>query len=196
MNVIAFVKTGTLTYGGEEVERNTVRENTIEVIKKLKQDKFEMYILSGDNKKITKEIANQIGINNVIAENTPEDKATIIKSIKEKGKKVIMVGDGINDTPAMAVSDMAISIQNGTDIAKDTADIIILDDDISKIPLAFSISKKIMKNVYENLLWALCYNIVCIPLAACGVINPSIASAAMSFSSIAVILHSLKLRNM
>ena len=196
MNVIAFDKTGTLTYGGEEVERNTVRENTIEVIKKLKQDKFEMYILSGDNKKITKEIANQIGINNVIAENTPEDKATIIKSIKGKGKKVIMVGDGINDTPAMAVSDMAISIQNGTDIAKDTADIIILDDDISKIPLAFSISKKIMKNVYENLLWALCYNIVCIPLAACGVINPSIASAAMSFSSIAVILHSLKLRNM
>ncbi len=196
MNVIAFDKTGTLTYGGEEVERNTVRKNTIEVIKKLKQYKIEMYILSGDNKKITKDIANQIGISNVIAENTPEDKATIIKSIKEKGKKVIMVGDGINDTPAMAVSDMAISIQNGTDIAKDTADIIILDDDISKIPLAFTISKNIMKNVYENLLWALCYNIVCIPLAAYGVINPSIASAAMSFSSIAVILHSLRLQNM
>ncbi len=196
MNVIAFDKTGTLTYGGEEVERNTVRKNTIEVIKKLKQYKIEMYILSGDNKKITKDIANQIGISNVISENTPEDKATIIKSIKEKGKKVIMVGDGINDTPAMAVSDMAISIQNGTDIAKDTADIIILDNDISKIPLAFTISKNIMKNVYENLLWALCYNIVCIPLAAYGVINPSIASAAMSFSSIAVILHSLRLQNM
>ena len=104
--------------------------------------------------------------------------------------------NGINDAPAMAVSDLSVSIQNGTDLARDTAEVILFGDDVAKLPLAFDLSRKIMNNIRENLLWALLYNVACIPLAAVGLINPSLASAAMSFSSIAVLMNALRLKNM
>ena len=194
IKIIAFDKTGTLTKGGEDSSRNVLRDNVKETIEKLKK-KYKVVMISGDKEEIAKNIAAEAGIETVYFEVKPEEKANIIEELKKEGM-VMMVGDGINDAPALAKSDLSISIQNGTDLARDTAEVIILGDDISKIPLAFYISKKIMTNIFENLLWATFYNTICIPLAACGLINPSLASAAMSFSSIAVLMNALRLNKM
>ncbi len=194
IDVIAFDKTGTLTYGGENSDRNILRDGVKETIENLSKD-YKIVMISGDKKEIALSVARNASIEEVYSEVLPDGKADIIKSLKEHNN-VMMVGDGINDTPAMALADISVSIQNGTDLARDTASIIILGDDISKIELVFKLSNKIMRNIHINLLWATLYNLVCIPLAACGLINPSIASAAMSFSSIAVLLNALRLKNM
>ncbi len=192
IKTIVFDKTGTLTYGGESEKRNEIREGVKETIERLSK-KYKIVMISGDKKDIALNIAKNIGINEVYYEIKAINKADIIEKLKNEGP-VLMVGDGVNDAPAMSKSDISISIQNATQIAKDTADIIILKDDIKKVDSVFEISSKIMKNIYINLIWALIYNLIAIPLAACGLINPSIASAAMSFSSIAVILNSLSLK--
>ncbi len=194
IKVIAFDKTGTLTFGGEDSSRNLLRDNVKETIEELSK-KYKVAMISGDKEEIAKDVASKAGIDTVYYEVKPEEKAMIIDELKKEGM-VMMIGDGVNDAPALAKSDLSVSIQNGTDIARDAAEIIILGDDVSKIPLAFSISKKIMMNIYENLLWATLYNAICIPLAAIGLINPSIASAAMSFSSIAVLMNALRLNGM
>lgn len=194
IKVIAFDKTGTLTYGGEDSARNVLRDGVIETVQTVSQ-KYETVMISGDKRKIAQCIAQQAGIRRIYSEVKPEEKAQIIKQLQAEGD-VMMVGDGVNDAPAMAVSDLSVSIQNGTDLARDTADMIILGDEISKLPLAFTLANRIMRNIWENLLWATLYNAVCIPLAAIGFINPSLASAAMSFSSIAVLMNALRLKNM
>ncbi len=194
IKIIAFDKTGTLTYGGENSERNLLRDRVKETIHTL-SSKYKVVMISGDKKEIAEQIGKDAGVNEIYSEVKPETKADIINKLKKEGP-VLMVGDGINDAPAMAVSDISISIQNGTDLARDTADIIIMSDDIYKVPLVFDLSDKIMKNIYINLLWATLYNVVCIPLAAIGLINPSLASAAMSFSSIAVLMNSLRLKKL
>lgn len=194
IKVIAFDKTGTLTYGGEDSARNVLRDGVIETVQTVSQ-KYETVMISGDKQKIAQCIAQQAGIRRIYSEVKPEEKAQIIKQLQAEGD-VMMVGDGVNDAPAMAVSDLSVSIQNGTDLARDTADMIILGDEISKLPLAFTLANRIMRNIWENLLWATLYNAVCIPLAAIGFINPSLASAAMSFSSIAVLMNALRLKNM
>lgn len=152
-------------------------------------------MISGDKAEIAEQVGTLVGVKQVFSVVKPEGKADVIRSLQKEGP-VMMVGDGINDAPAMAVSDLSVSIQNGTDLARDTAEVILFGDDVSKLPLAFDLSRKIMKNIRENLLWALLYNVVCIPLAAVGLINPSLASAAMSFSSIAVLMNALRLKNM
>ncbi len=192
IKTIVFDKTGTLTYGGESEKRNEIRDGVKETIKELNK-KYKVVMISGDKKDIALNIANNIGINKVYYEIKAINKADIIEKLRQEGP-VVMVGDGVNDAPAMSKSDISISIQNATQIAKDTADIIILKDDIKKVESVFKISSKIMRNIYINLIWALVYNLIAIPLAACGLINPSLASAAMSFSSIAVILNSLSLK--
>ena len=193
---MAFDKTGTLTLGGNDIDRNVLRDDVAEMVTGLKRRRIDVCMISGDQKKIAQQIANQAGIRHVLAEVAPEGKADAVRQLQQSGKCVAMVGDGVNDAPAMAVSELGISIENGTEIARDTADIIILKDDMGKLCMAVDVAKEIMHNIYGNLAWALCYNIVCIPLAACGVMNPSIASAAMSFSSIAVLLHALRLKRM
>ncbi len=194
IKIIAFDKTGTLTYGGEESNRNLLRNNVPETINELRK-KYRVVMISGDKEEIAKDVASKAGIDEIFYEVKAEGKAKIIEELKKEGM-VMMIGDGINDAPALAKSDLSVSIQNGTDLARDTAEVIILGDDISKITIAFYLSKKIMINIYENLLWATLYNGVCIPLASIGLINPSLASAAMSFSSIAVLMNALRLNRL
>lgn len=171
------------------------RHSFISVRQERNSSAYKTVMISGDKREIADRIGKEAGINQIYSEIKPEGKANVIRELKKEGA-VMMVGDGVNDAPAMAVSDISVSIQNGTDLARDTADIIILGDDIAKLPLAFSLAGKIMRNIHENLLWATLYNAVCIPLAALGLINPSLASAAMSFSSIAVLMNALRLKNM
>ncbi len=194
IKTIAFDKTGTLTYGGEEDERNSLRKGVVGSIERLSKT-HKTVMISGDKREIAEKIGKEAGIVEIYAEIKAEQKAEVIKELK-KGGPTMMVGDGVNDAPAMAVSDVSLSIQNAASLSRDTADIIILGDDISKVPLVFLLSKTIMRNIHENLLWATLYNLICIPLAGAGLINPSLASAAMSFSSIAVLLNALRLKKM
>lgn len=194
IKVIAFDKTGTLTCGGEDCARNVLRSGAADTVRVLSKS-YRTVMISGDKTEIAEQVGALVGVKQVFSDVKPEGKADVIRSLQKEGP-VMMVGDGVNDAPAMAVSDLSVSIQNGTDLARDTAEVILFGDDVSKLPLAFDLSRKIMKNIRENLLWALLYNVVCIPLAAVGLINPSLASAAMSFSSIAVLMNALRLKNM
>lgn len=194
IRVIAFDKTGTLTCGGEDSARNLLRPGAAETVKAFSAS-YKTVMISGDRQDIAKEVGTSAGVSEIYSEIKPEGKADVIRKLQADGP-VMMVGDGVNDAPAMAVSDLSVSIQNGSDLARDTADVILLGDEIGKLPLAFSLARRIMRNIHENLLWAVLYNAVCIPLAAMGLINPSLASAAMSFSSIAVLMNALRLKNM
>ncbi len=191
-SVVVFDKTGTLTKG--DARKDEIKDDAIEVVQKLKEMKLKVVMLSGDKEEVASDIASKVGIDIVSANNNPSTKNEYIKKLKDNGEVVIMVGDGVNDGPALASSDISISFQNASDIAKDVSGIIITNNRLNSIILAIQLSKKTMKNIKGNLLWALCYNLVCIPLASIGIMNPSIASAAMSFSSIGVLMHSLSLK--
>ena len=157
-------------------------------------------MLTGDNKETAEKIAKEIGITKVIANVLPSEKAKIIKELKQEKKYVMMCGDGINDSPALASSDIGISVNSGTDIAMDASDVILTKNDLASIINLIEISKKTIKNIKQNLFWAFFYNILMIPIAIgllkpIGIsINPMIASIAMVFSSITVILNALRLK--
>ena len=177
-----------------------IRENVKKIINVLNDNKIETIMLTGDNKKTAENIAKEIGIKNVIADVIPTEKAKIIKELNEEGKIVMMCGDGINDSPALANSDIGVSINSGTDIAMDSANVILMKNDLSKILELINISKKTIRNIKQNLFWAFFYNILMIPIAI-GVLkpigismNPMIAGFAMVISSITVILNSLRLK--
>lgn len=177
-----------------------VRENTKEVISILNKNKIKTIMLTGDNKQTAEKIAKDIGITKVIANVLPSEKAKTIKDLKEEENYVMMCGDGINDSPALASSDIGVSIKDGTDIAMDSSDVILTRNDLSNIIKLISISKKTIKNIKQNLFWAFFYNLLMIPIAMgilkpIGIsINPMIASLAMVFSSITVICNSLRLK--
>ena len=192
-NIIFFDKTGTLTSG--DVLNDQIKDGAYKMIADLKKMNLRVVMLSGDKKEVVENIANKLNIDEYYYELSPSDKNDYIKKLKSNGDTTIMVGDGINDGPALANSDVSIAFQKASDVAKDVSGIVITNDELNSIVTAIKLAKQTMKNIYGNLLWALCYNIICIPLACFGVMNPSIASAAMSFSSIAVLLHSLYLRN-
>lgn len=180
---------------------DVVRKEAKKVLKTLKDNSIETIMLTGDNEETANVIAKEIGIENVIAEVMPSEKANIIKKLKTEDKKVMMCGDGINDSPALANSDVGISINSGTDIAMDSSDVILMKDDLTKILDLISISKHTIKNIKQNLFWAFFYNMLMIPIAI-GLlkplrisINPMIASFAMVISSLTVILNSLRLRH-
>ncbi len=194
VKTVAFDKTGTLTRGGQDSDRNVLREGAVRAVRELSARR-QVVMISGDSRQVAERVGSLAGVARVFGEVEPHEKAAIVARLQQQGP-VMMVGDGVNDAPALATSDVSVSIQNGTDLARDTAQVILLGDDVSKLPLAFSLSEKIMRNIRENLAWALLYNAVCIPLAATGLINPSLASAVMSFSSIAVLMNALRLRNM
>ena len=177
-----------------------IRENAKEIVSTLKHSNIDVIMLTGDNEKTAKSIADILEIKNVIANVTPSEKTKIIKDLKEEGKIVMMCGDGINDSPALALSDIGVSVNSGTDIARDSSDVILTKNDLSSIINLINISKKTIKNIRQNLFWAFFYNTLMIPIAI-GVlspfgiaINPMIASLAMVLSSFTVILNALRLK--
>lgn len=171
-----------------------IKANSREVVSALEKMGMQVYMLTGDNQKTALSVANKIGIKNVIAEVLPENKAQEIDKLKKQGKIVAMVGDGINDAPALATANIGFAIGTGTDIAIETGDIVLLRDDLMTLPKAIKLSKKTMRKIKQNLFWAFIYNLIGIPFAATGNLNPIIAAAAMTLSSISVLLNSLSLK--
>ncbi len=196
IDTIAVDKTGTLTTGVKSEDGEEIRPGAENFVSSMKSRGLSVVLITGDTEEKAKKVAEKLGIERVYHGVKSSDKASIIKELEKDGRKVLMIGDGVNDAPGMAVADVGVSIENGTEIAKDTADIIILNDEIEKVEDVFLVSEKINSNIRTNFVWALIYNAVAIPLAAFGFMNPSIASAAMSFSSIAVLLNSLRLGKM
>ena len=156
---------------------------------------IDLYLLTGDNYKTAKAIGDSVGLKNIFAQVLPEDKAKKVMELKGQGKFTAMVGDGINDAPALAAADVGFAIGTGTDIAMEASDITLIKGDIKKIATAIRLSRETMKIIKQNLFWAFFYNIIGIPVAALGFLNPMVAGAAMAFSSVSVVSNSLRLRN-
>lgn len=178
-----------------------IKETSVQAIKELKEMGIELYMLTGDNETTAKAIAEQTGINHFIAEVLPQHKADFVKKLQQQGKVVAMVGDGINDSTALATADVSIAMGQGSDIAMDVAKMTIISSDLTKIPQAIRLSKQTVATIKQNLFWAFVYNIIGIPLAA-GILypingfllNPMIAGAAMALSSVSVVGNSLRLK--
>ncbi|EMO89864.1 heavy metal translocating P-type ATPase [Leptospira noguchii] len=173
---------------------DTVKESTPATIEKLKSLGMEIYMITGDNERTARAISKNCGIEHVLAEVLPEKKAIEIKNLKSSGRVVSMVGDGINDAPALVISDLGIAMGTGTDVAMESSDLVIVNGDLNSIVRAFSISKKTVYNIRQNFFWALLYNTLGIPIAAAGFLAPWIAGGAMALSSVSVVLNALRLQ--
>jgi Cu+-exporting ATPase len=173
---------------------DTPKENAAEAVEQLKALGLDVAILTGDNEQTAKAIGQQLGITQVIANVLPWQKADIIKKLQAEGKVVAMVGDGINDAPALAAADVGIAIGSGTDIAKETGGIVLIRDDLRDVSLGIELSKKTMRKIETNLVWAFAYNSIMIPIAAVGLLNPMYAAGAMAISSLTVVSNSALLK--
>ncbi len=215
INALVTDKTGTLTIPNKNIdftksdnlaleERETLKPNAREAMETLQKNGVEVYMMSGDKEEAAKYWAEKAGIKHYQSKVLPQDKENLVRRLQAEGKHVAMVGDGINDTQALALADASIAIGKGTDVAMDVAQITLMGDDLRTLPEALQLSRRTVRMIWENLFWAFIYNIVCIPLAA-GVlylfgidwqITPSWASALMAFSSVSVVLNSLRLKLM
>ena len=206
-------KTGTLTIPNRNIDftkadnlplevRETLKPKACEAMESLQQSGIEVYMMSGDKEEAARYWADKAGIKHYHSEALPQDKENLVRRLQTEGKCVAMVGDGINDTQALALADVSIAIGKGTDVAMDVAQVTLMGNDLSAIPEAIRLSRNTVRMIWENLFWAFVYNIICIPLAAgllyaFGIdwqITPSWASALMAFSSVSVVLNSLRLR--
>jgi len=180
---------------------DVLKDNSKEAIEKLQKMNKKIVMITGDNIRTAEAIAKEVGISEVMAEVMPEEKSSKVKELQEKGRKVAMVGDGINDAPALAQADVGIALGSGTDVAIETGEIILVKDDIRDVVNAMDLSKYTMKKIKQNLFWAFFYNSIGIPIAA-GILypftgfllNPMFAGAAMAFSSVSVVSNSLLMR--
>jgi len=178
---------------GVIIVADVLREEAKKVVSNLKNMGLETAIITGDNKKIAKNVAYELNIQNVFAEVLPDEKSFAIKKLQEAGKKIIFVGDGINDAPSLVQADLGIAMGNATDIAKEAGQITLMANNLEKVVEAIKISKLTFKTIKQNLFWAFIYNIVAIPLAAFGFLNPIIAAGAMSFSDVSIVINSLRI---
>mgnify|MGYP000960101355 FL=1 len=213
VDVLVTDKTGTLTIPNKNIdftkadnlpfeERETLKPNAREAMDELQKKGIEVYMMSGDKDEAARYWAEKADIKHYHSKVLPQDKENLVRQLQAEGKRVAMVGDGINDTQALALADVSIAIGKGTDVAMDVAQVTLMGDDLSAIPEAIQLSRNTVRMIWENLFWAFIYNIVCIPLAAgllyaFGIdwqITPSLASALMAFSSVSVVLNSLRLR--
>lgn len=175
---------------------DTIKENSASAVQALKDHRIEVIMLTGDNERTAKAIARQAGIENVIANVLPGEKVGVIKKLQASGKSVAMVGDGINDAPALAQADIGIAIGSGSDVAKETGGIILVKDDVRDVVAGIRLSRATMRKIKQNLFWAFIYNSIGIPIAALGYLNPIIAAAAMALSSLSVVANSATLKTL
>lgn len=214
VNALVIDKTGTLTIPNQNVDftkgdglddlesRETLKPHASEAMKLLKEEGIEVYMMSGDREEAARYWANKAGIGHYQSKVKPDDKQALVKKLQAEGKHVMMIGDGINDTQALALADVSMAIGKGTDVAMDVAQVTLMGDDLMAIPDAVKLSRKTVSMIWQNLFWAFIYNLICIPLAA-GVlylfginfqITPMGASALMACSSVSVVLNSLRLK--